>query len=136
TILRMVDLHVGCRYREIELAGFIQHQGAHRVVGLRLAGRSLCQAGNVILQLEVVEVDRRKQYREEPQDRENQDRRRDPPAREPVHVSLPDSLLEAQSSSHMSSECRVHSGPSSPEICNSSSFSVPCPYGQMYSMRG
>src|ERR1700730_14959461 len=112
----MVDVHVVCRYRKIELAGLIQHLGPHGIVGLGLACRGLCQAGNVILQLEVMEIDRRKQYGEEPEDPKDQHPRRDPPARQAVHESLPYSLLEAQSSSHMSSECGVHSGPSSPEI--------------------
>src|SRR5690242_18368062 len=92
---------------------------------------------DVILQFQIVYVDWTKPGREENQPSQDDAGGRYAPTRDLSHASLRlASLLAAQSSSHKSSDRGFHSGVSNPEICSSSCFNVPWPYGQMYSTRG
>ena len=102
--------------------------------GARLRARR--QFRHEVLQSEIAEIDGGENDDEQNQRGKHYSGRRHAPTRNAVHVCLPDSLLEAQSSSQRPSRCAVHSGLRVPEIWTSSSFRVPCPYGQMDSVRG
>src|SRR5215471_8205641 len=131
-------MHVVCLDRQFQLRRPFQHLVAQRLVGLLLHCHSVCKICHVVLQLEVVEVDGTEQGAKTSQGGENGNRSRDAPTGYPVHLCLPVSspVPQSSSSAQISSECGVHSALAKPEICSSSSFSVPWPYGQIYSIRG
>src|SRR5215471_8802813 len=125
--LGMIYVHVVCLYRQVEFHGFFQHLIAQVLVRLSHSVRAACKICHVSLQLHVVEVDGCEHCAESCERGKDRQGGRDAPARYLVHVRSPESFAVAQSSAQMSSECGVHSALDMPEICNSSSFSVPWP---------
>src|SRR5215471_10970663 len=122
----MLDMHVVCLYRQIELARFFQHVVDECLVGQLARARVACKICHIALQLQIVDVDRGEKGCESSKRGQHGDCSRDAPARDLGHVRS-DSLPVAQSSTQISSEWGVHSALVNPEIWSSSSFRVPCP---------
>src|ERR1035438_7561960 len=119
-LLRTNDMHVVFLYREIKLVGLVEDPGAQDVVGTRLIFDTLCHSRHIVLQFEVAVIDGSEHGGESQQCRQNGGGGHHAPAGNMAHCWPSDSLLAAQSSSHVSPECGVHRGFSSPEICSSS----------------
>src|SRR5215471_18671515 len=122
-----IDMHVVCLHGKVELSGFFQDVSAQVRVRLETRVFAVCKICHVPLQLKIVNVDGREERSECRQRSQYPNRRRDSLAGYLVHVRSAESFPEAQSSAQMSSECGVHSALESPEICSSSSRSVPWP---------
>src|SRR5215467_10690886 len=122
----MHDMHVVCLYREIQLMSLFHYILAQHLVGLILALRTMCNFCHVALQLQISGINRGKQDTEPQQRSKNRDRCGNSPARNGVHERS-DSWPGAVSSAQISSECGVHSAADMPEMCRSSSRSVPWP---------
>src|SRR5471032_1269255 len=130
-------MHVVCLHGKVQFLGLLEHAAPQSVVRSRLVFYALCNFYHVPLQFQIMEIDGSEGGRENSKKGQHSPGGHDASAGDRIHEGSPDSLLEAQSSSQMSSECGVHSAPAhSASPTNSSSFKVPCPYRQMYSMRG
>jgi len=116
------DMHVVFRHRKSKRMCTIHNRRAQ----LGVAGSGVvCKTCHKLLELPVVKVNRNEEGKHTRHAEQDGDSRRDAPPCDRRYFPSPGSLLEAYSSSQMSSECGVHSGFARPDICNSSAFSVP-----------
>src|SRR2546428_2357676 len=106
---RTQDVHVVCLNRKVQFMSLIQHQSAEGVVGLGLVFRGPCNFRHIALEPQIAEVNGGEDYGKNAKKGQHGPSGCDAPAWDRVQDGSPDSLLAAQSSSQMSSECRVHS---------------------------
>ena len=57
-IRQMLDVHVVCLYRQIQFARFFQDVAAQRLIALADGIRVVCKICHVVLQFQIVQVDR------------------------------------------------------------------------------
>lgn len=119
-------MHVVFPYRKIQFTGFIQYILAESLIRFILDVGTMCNFCHVRLQFEIPGINRGKQDSKPEQRGEDRNRSRDTPSGNGVHERS-DSLPGAVSSAQISSECGVHSADDMPEMCRSSSRSVPWP---------
>lgn len=126
--LEMLNMHVVGLYGKLEFVGSFQEDRADNLIRFRLIVYVVCNFCHGALEQEIAVINRSEDYGKSREDGEDQQGRDNAPGGNSVHERSPESLLGAQSSSQMSSECGVHSvSAHSASPTNSSSFNVPWP---------
>lgn len=124
--LETLDMHVVSLNRKLEFARSFQEDRAENLIRLRRIVHVVCNFYHGALEQQIAVVNGSEDNRNRYEYGEDQQSRDNAPGGDAVHERSPESLLGAQSSSQMSSECGVHSvSAHSASPTNSSSFNVP-----------